>query len=256
MSRIVMCSQMQMTVGLLPGGKEELPPKDIGQQSPKSPPNEEQPLRRSWKRAQACQAKLSSKKPWPKANPSIPGELTFFQMLSNINMSSDRMTDILIDSLSPLSPQQTEQESSRVLKDPTSPLRTESPLMQVYTKGIMPLRDWPEGMKTLEERVILLNLQMVLATVTEFLDEIHHQWLHYRPEGPHGQPGNAGEQQATAINWMLKALDVHEISNYPSRASSPGEAPTIKGEGQPSQGIPKEKMTSLISHEKHLLVWK
>ena len=37
---------------------------------------------------------------------------------------------------------------------------------------------------------------------------------------------------------MLEALDVNDVRNYPSRASSPGEAPTIKVEGQPSQGVP------------------
>ena len=66
----------------------------------------------------------------------MPGELTFSQMLSNVDMSLDRMIKILINSLSPLTPQQTEQESSRVLKDLISPLRTESPLTQVYTEGV------------------------------------------------------------------------------------------------------------------------
>ena len=131
-------------------------------------------------------------------------------MLSNVDMSLDRMTEILIDSLSLLTPQQTEQESSRVLKGPISTLRMESPLMQVYTEGVMPLRDWPGGMNALEERVILLDLQMAL-------DEICHQWLHYGPEGPDGQPGNTGQQQATAINWMLEALNVNDIKSYPSR---------------------------------------
>ena len=99
-------------------------------------------------------------------------------------MSLDRMTEIVIDSLSPLTPQQTEQESSRVLKDSISPLRMESPLTQVYTEGVMPLRDRPWGMIALKERVILLDSQMVLAIVTKFLDEIRHQWLHYGSKGP------------------------------------------------------------------------
>ena len=168
----------------------------------------------------------------------MPGELTFSQTLSNIDMSSDRMTDILIDLLSLLTPQQMEQESSRVLKDPISSLRTESPLTQVYTEGITPLRDRPGGMNALEERVILLDPQMALATITKFLDEIRHQWIHYGPKGPDVRPRNAGQQQATAINWMLEALDINDVRNYPSRASSLGEAPTIKVEGQPSQGVP------------------
>ena len=115
-------------------------------------------------------------------------------------------------------------------------------------------------MNALEEQVILLDPQMALATVTEFLDEIHYQWLHYGPKGPDGQPGNAGQQQATAINRMLEALDVNDIRSYPSRASSLGEAPTVKvEEGQPSRGVPitpKEKMTSLTLDEKHLQVRK
>ena len=186
MSRIVTHSQTQATAGLPLGGKGEPPPKDNGRQSPKDPPDEKQPLKWSQKRARARQAKLSGQKPWSKANPSMPGELMFSQMLSNVDMSSDRMTEILIDSLSPLTPQQTEQESSRVLKDPISPLRMESPLTQVYMEGVTPSRDRPGGMNALEERVILLDPQMALATVTEFLDEIHHQWLHYGPEGPDG----------------------------------------------------------------------
>ena len=93
-------------------------------------------------------------------------------------------------------------------------------------------------MNTLEEGVILLDLQMVMAIATKFLDEIRRQWLHYGPKGPDGQPRNAGQQQATAINQMLEALDVNDIRSYPSRASSLGEAPTIKVEGQPSQGVP------------------
>ena len=108
----------------------------------------------------------------------------------------------------------------------------------LYMEGITPSRDWPEGMNTLEERVNLLDLQMVLATVTKFLNEIHHQWLYYGPKGPNGQPGNARQQQATAINQMLEALDINDVRSYPSRASSPGEAPTIKVKGQPSQGVP------------------
>ena len=89
---------------------------------------------------------------------------------------------------------------------------------------------------------------MVLATVTEFLDEICHQWLHYGPEGPNSQPGNTGQQQAIAINWMLEALDANNVRSYPSRASSPDEAPTIKVEEQPFQGVPitpKEKIMCL-----------
>ena len=82
-------------------------------------------------------------------------------MLSNVDMSLDRMSEILIESLSLLTPQQMEQESSRVLKDPTSPLRMESPLTQVYTEGVTPLRDQPEDMNALEERAILLYPQMV-----------------------------------------------------------------------------------------------
>ena len=66
----------------------------------------------------------------------MPGELIFSQMLSNVDMSLDRMTEILIDLLSLLTPQQMEQESSRVLKDPTSSLRMESPLMQVYMEEL------------------------------------------------------------------------------------------------------------------------
>ena len=182
MSNIVMCSQIQTTVGILPGGKKEPPPKDNGWQSPKDPPNEKQPLKRSHKRARAWHAELSSQKPWSEANPSMPGELTFSQMLSNVDMSSDRMSKILIDLLSPLTPQQMEHESSRVLNDPTSLLRTESPLTQVYTEDIMSSRDWPEGINVLEERVILLDPQMALATIAELLNEICHQWLHYGPK--------------------------------------------------------------------------
>ena len=103
--------QMQTMAGLLLGDKGEPPLKDNGWQSQKDPPDEKQSLKRSQKRAQAWQAKLSSQKPQSKANPSMPGELTFSQTLSNVNKSLDRMTEILIDSLSPLTPQQMEQES-------------------------------------------------------------------------------------------------------------------------------------------------
>ena len=51
MSYIVTHSQMQTTVGLLLGGKGELPLKANGQQSPKDPPDEKQLLKRSQKRA-------------------------------------------------------------------------------------------------------------------------------------------------------------------------------------------------------------
>ena len=94
----------------------------------------------------------------------------------------------------------------------------------------MPLRDWPEGMNALEERVILLSLQMALAIITKFLDEICHQWLHYGPKGHNGQPRNARQQQATEISQILEALDVNDIRNYPSRASSLGEVPKRKND--------------------------
>ena len=156
MSCIVTYSQMQIGAGILPGGKGEPPLKYNGQQSPKDPHNETRPSKRSQKRVRAWQAKLFSQKPQSKANPSMPGELTFSQMLSNVDMSLDRITEILIDSLSSSTPQQTKHESSRVFNNPTSCLRMESPLMQVYTEGITPLRDHPKGINAQRKELFSL----------------------------------------------------------------------------------------------------
>lgn len=69
------------------------------------------------------------------------------------------MTEALIDSLSPLTPQPMESDDSQIIKDPSILSRNETPPMQVFTEGITPLRERFEGKLLIEEakHIVLLN---------------------------------------------------------------------------------------------------
>jgi hypothetical protein len=89
------------------------------------------------------------------------------------------MTEALIDSLSPLTPQAIESDDSRINNDPYTLSRTETPITQVFTEDVTPSREQFEGNIPEDERIVLLNPRTALVTVTEFLNEAHQQWLKY-----------------------------------------------------------------------------
>ena len=68
----------------------------------------------------------------PKEERLMPGTLQTSQTLESTKRTTERVSEALNDLLSPLTPQLTEHNNSRILTNPFSRLRTESPLIQVY----------------------------------------------------------------------------------------------------------------------------
>ncbi|KAF8443732.1 hypothetical protein L210DRAFT_861846 [Boletus edulis BED1] len=120
----------------------------------------------------------------------------------------------------------TEQDSSRIFTDLFYRPRTESPLVQVYTEGTVPV----------------LRVQFeewAIATINKFLDGIQYQWLNYGqgPEMFHNHGINPGQHQAAIINRIRRVIAAQETEEPTSRASSPMSIPptSIKMEGQESR---------------------
>jgi hypothetical protein len=151
------------------------------------------------------------------------------------------MTEALIDSLSPLTPQAIESDDSWINNDPYTFSRTETPITQVLPEGVTPSREQFEGNIPEDERIILLNPRMALATVTEFLNEVRQQWLKYRhgPEDFNNHGVNPRLHQAFAVDRMLEALLKEDNRNMSSRASSQETFLQIKVEEQTFQGVSK-----------------
>ena len=89
----------------------------------------------------------------------MPGTLQTSQMLKSTERTAERVSEAVNDLLSPLTPQLTKHDNSRILTDPFSCLR-------IHYRNEIPM-----------------DPQMALATIIEFLDRIQHQWLNYN-QGP------------------------------------------------------------------------
>ena len=163
----------------------------------------------------------------------MPGTLQTSQTLESTERTAERVSEAVNNPLSPLTPQLTEHDNSRILTDPFSRLRTESPLIQVYMEGAAPALRIHYGDE------IPMDPQMALATVNKFLDGIQHQWLNYDqgPERFHNHGINPGQHQAAIIDWIRQVIATQEVEELTSRASSPITIPpiSIKIEGQQSQ---------------------
>jgi hypothetical protein len=98
----------------------------------------------------------------------MPGDLWISQALSSARRYSDRMTEGLIDSLSPLTPQAIESDDMQINNNPITLSRTETSITQVYTEGGTSSREQFKGSPIPEDqKIVLLNPQMVLHLAQE-----------------------------------------------------------------------------------------
>ena len=163
----------------------------------------------------------------------MPGTLQTSQVLESTERTTERVSEAINNPLTPLTPQLTKHDNSRILTDPFSHLRTKSPLIQVYMEGAAP------ALRIYYRNEIPMDPRMALATVNKFLDGIQHQWLNYN-QGPkrfHNHGINPGQHQAVIIDWIRQAIAAQEVEEPTSRASSPitMSSISIKMEGQQSQ---------------------
>ena len=169
----------------------------------------------------------------PEEERLMPGTLQTSQTLESTERTAERVSEAVNNPLSPLTPQLTKHDNSRILTDPFSRPRTESSLIQVYMEGAAPALRIHYGDE------IPMDPWMALVTINEFLDRIQHQWLNY-DQGPkrfHNHGINPGQHQAAIIDWIRQMIATQEVEEQTSRASSPITIPpiSIKIEGQQSQ---------------------
>ncbi|KAF8551000.1 hypothetical protein OG21DRAFT_1524744 [Imleria badia] len=143
----------------------------------------------------------------------MPGE---FQTPPSESQLERIMKDTLSeygDTMSPLTPQCSEIKLTRITIDPDLDPREESPLAQVYTEGVMPLFQRPET---------LLNPQITLTTISDYLEGIQHQWIDYGrgPKEFHNHEVNPGFHQAQKIKCLKAALTRETNDELTNRAKS------------------------------------
>ena len=212
MSHTVTCSHTQTTVAKPPGGEGDPPPNDNNCQPTKGP-SEARKNTKKKKGAQAPQmagtedTSQGSRANQPEEERLMPGTLQTSQMLESTERTAERVSEAVNDPLSPLTPQLTEHDNSRILTDLFSCLRTESSLIQVYTEGAAPALRIHYGDE------IPMDPQMALATVNKFLDGIQHQWLNYGqgPERFHNHGINPRQHQAVIVDWIKQVIAAQEV---------------------------------------------
>jgi hypothetical protein len=115
--------------------------------------------------------------------------------------------------MSPLTPQRSEIKLTRITIDPEPDPREESPLAQVYTKGVMPSFRRPETP---------LDPQIALTTISDYLEGIQRQWIDYGrgPKEFHNHGVNPGFHQAQKIECLKAALARETNDESTNRAKS------------------------------------
>ncbi|KIO00643.1 hypothetical protein M404DRAFT_29338 [Pisolithus tinctorius Marx 270] len=196
-----------------PDGGGEPPPDENNRQKEKGPPegaNQE---------AGAMQ---------PENEAPMPGE---FQASVTMEESTKRGTreaspaEVFVEVMSPLTPQPSELENSRVMQNLNNPQDIENPLSRVYIEGEMP------SMRELDEEVPL-DPRVALAAMNEFLENIQQQWRDYRygPESFHNHGIDPGEHHANMIEHIRRVLTIENLEEQTSRASSPDTRTATKRE--------------------------
>ena len=153
MSCTVTCSHTWTTVAKPPGGEGDPPPNDNNRQPAKGPSKAWKNTKKK-KGAQAPQmagtedTSQESRADQPEEERLMPGTLQTSQMLESTKRTAERVSEAINDLLSPLTPQLTEHDNSRILTNLFSHPRTESSLIQVYTEGAAPALRIHYGMKS------------------------------------------------------------------------------------------------------------
>ncbi|KAF8546989.1 hypothetical protein OG21DRAFT_1490627 [Imleria badia] len=129
------------------------------------------------------------------------------------------------DTMSPLTPQRSKIELTRITIDPELDLREESPLAQVYTEGVMPSFRRPKTP---------LDPQISLTTISDYLEGIQCQWIEYGrgPQEFHNHGVNPGFHQAQKIECLKAALARETNDKSTNRAKSSETEMPIKRESE------------------------
>ncbi|KAI6115504.1 hypothetical protein EDD16DRAFT_1520667 [Pisolithus croceorrhizus] len=110
----------------------------------------------------------------------MPGGLNTSTTLgSSIEQAARESTEVIRDSMSPLTPQQTELDNSWMSSDPVLVWRTQSPPIEIYDEGETPSR------RENIERDAPIDPCMAFEAMNELLKSLQRQWLEYGygPEG-------------------------------------------------------------------------
>ncbi|KIN98760.1 hypothetical protein M404DRAFT_31081 [Pisolithus tinctorius Marx 270] len=227
------CSYTRATATKPPDGGGEPPPDKNNCQKEKGPPEVRKDKKKKQKEdptsriiAQGANQEAGAMQPENEA--PMPRE---FQASVTMEESTKRGTreaspaEVFIEVMSPLTPQPSELENSRVMQNPNNPQDIENPLSQVYIEGEMP------SMRELNEEVPL-DPQVALAAMNEFLENIQQQWRDYGygPESFHNHGIDPGEHHANMIERIRRALVIENLEEQTSRASSPDTRTATKRE--------------------------
>ncbi|KIK12318.1 hypothetical protein PISMIDRAFT_18823 [Pisolithus microcarpus 441] len=138
----------------------------------------------------------------------MPGGLNTSTTLgSSTERAAREGREVSRDSMSPLTPQCTELDNSRMSSDPVLVWRTQSPPIEIYEEGEAPSK------RETNERDAPIDPRMAFEAMNDFLESLQQQWLEYGygPEGfdNHGvNPGVHHAEQLERYRWALTAKSV------------------------------------------------
>ena len=165
-------------------------------------------------------------KSWVPGWSQMPGD--FQNMLSASNVVWDTTISETRDMMSPLTLHHSEVELTWISIESDLVLRTDSPLGQIYTEGVIPwLRD-PIGGET------PMDPHIALTMVNNFLKDIQCQWMLYRqgPEGFNHHEVNSSSYWVIKLKHLIAALAREADDKSTSKAESQGARVPIKLEDE------------------------
>ncbi|KAF8546417.1 hypothetical protein OG21DRAFT_1527849 [Imleria badia] len=207
-----------------PGGDDNPPPGGGSRQPPKDPPENKKSLKKL-KKGAAAPSKTKDKGKQPKSSAPMPGEFQTPPLGSQLERIMKDALSEYGDTMSPLTPQCSKIEPTRITINPKPDPREESPLAQVYTEDVMPSFRRPETP---------LDPQITLITISNYLEGIQRQWINYR-QGPkefHNHGVNPRFHQAQKIECLKAALTRETDDESTNRAKSSETEIPIKRESE------------------------
>ncbi|KAI6104053.1 hypothetical protein EV401DRAFT_2079216 [Pisolithus croceorrhizus] len=139
----------------------------------------------------------------------MPGGLnTSITLGSSIKRAARESTEVIRDSMSPLTPQQTKLDNSQMSSNPVLVWRTQSPPIKIYDEGETPSRR--ENIK----RDAPINPCMAFEAMNDFLKSLQQQWLEYRygPKGFNNHGVNPRTHHAEELERYRQALATKSAS--------------------------------------------
>ncbi|KAI6124722.1 hypothetical protein EDD16DRAFT_1517367 [Pisolithus croceorrhizus] len=189
------------------------PPDDNSCQAPKGPP-EVQKNNKNTEESQLLAGSANKGKSTRQLRTGaldvhMPGGLNTSTMLgSSIKQAARESTEVIRDSMSPLTPQQTKLDNSWMSSDPVLVWRTQSPPIELYDEGETPLR------RENIERDAPINPCMAFEAMNDFLESLQQQWLEYGygPKGFNNHGVNPGAHHAEELERYRQALAAKSVS--------------------------------------------